>query len=170
MQRSAWREWLLNDGNDRRKTTHLLFVCVFRQGTIVELQCSTGMGDFTGRGRLWNKIARISKTSVDSINYRSHNLNGHPRGIGTLSTYDRSCQNILKLSLVSDYSFNKVLHYKYSAHYIFDYFVSLLPLFFKKIMYISHFDLFFPPCVEVFLRMSHFSSPVVMLVTFLPET
>lgn len=52
---------------------YLLFGCVVRQGTIVELQCSSCMGDCTGGGRLCKKIARKAKTSVESINYRSHN-------------------------------------------------------------------------------------------------
>lgn len=76
------------------------------------LQCSSCMGDCIGGGRLCKKIAGKSKPSVESIIYKSHNLKGHPRGIGTLGTY----QNILKISLVSDYSFNKVLHYKYTLY------------------------------------------------------
>lgn len=89
------------------------------------------------------KIARKSQTSVESINYRSHTLNGHPRGIATLSTYDRSYQKVLKLSLVSDYSFNKVLHYKYSAHYIFDCFIYCLPFFKKKLCILTILTFFF---------------------------
>lgn len=60
------------------------------------------------------KIARKSKPLVESIIYKSHNLKGHPRGIGTLGTHDSS--HILKISLFSDYSFNKVLHYKYTLY------------------------------------------------------
>lgn len=122
--------WLLKDSNDRRKVTYLLFVCVVSQGNIVELQYFSCVGNCTWGGRLCKNIVRKSKTPVDSINYRWHNLRRHPRGVGTISTHNRSYQNVLKLSLVIDHSFNEVLHDKFSAHYIFEYFIYLLPFIF----------------------------------------
>lgn len=101
----------------------------------MELQCFSCMGDCTGGGRLCKKIARKSKKIGESINYRSHNLSEHPRGMDTSSTHDRSCQNILKLSLVSDYSFDEVLHDMYSAHFVFECLIYLLPFIFSNYVY-----------------------------------